>query len=134
MQSRPGAAGARLLEGRTSMLRHPANLAAAFSAAFVALLVLLSPARARPVQSPPPPPIRPLEPASAGFARLTWDDVPDASFRLCVTWDRERHQPYACFPAGSDTSALVGIPPDDNQQFLLSLQSCLLDDNECSQP
>src|SRR6266542_2694818 len=103
------------------MLRHPANLAAALGAAFVVLVIYQAPAIARPVQSPPNPVIRSLEPDSPGYARLSWEPVPDTSFRLCVTWDRERRQPFACFGAGNDDATTISIPPDDNQQYLLSL-------------
>jgi len=73
-----------------------------------------------------------LEAASGDFARLSWTPAGGTFYRLCVMYDRARRQPQACFPAGQGETA-VGIPPGDNQLFLLGLQACYAGGVECSE-
>lgn len=83
---------------------------------------------------PAPPAVTALDAAGPSGALLHWRAQSNASFRLCVTADRQHQQSIACFPAGRGDEARVGIPASDNEQHLFSLQSCLPGSDECSQP
>ncbi len=75
-----------------------------------------------------------LEPAEHDAVRLVWEGTPGALYRLCVTHDRARREPYTCFGVGRGSEAYAGVPAEDGAQYLLSLQACWLDGEECSQP
>ena len=88
---------------------------------------------ARPLLSPPPPRAVSLDATGPEAARLTFESLPEVLVRLCVTHDRERRQPYACFQAGPRGETAAGIPATDGGQYLLALQGCTPDLSECSE-
>ena len=106
------------------------------AAALGLALFLLGCARAvaEPMHPPPAPRVLALDADGPDAARLSWEDLPGAVFRLCVTYDRARRQPYACFAAGSGTETAVGVPTGDGEQYLLSLQACRTGQEDCSDP
>ncbi len=80
-----------------------------------------------------PPAVLSLDAESPETARLTWE-APGLLVRLCVNYDRERRQPYACFGLGMLQETAVGVPPEDRGYYLLSLQACSVTQSECSDP
>jgi peptidoglycan/xylan/chitin deacetylase (PgdA/CDA1 family) len=102
--------------------------------ALLLVLLLLDAVRAAAAESLQPPPLPAgiiLEAGDAATVRLTWEPSPGVSYRLCVTHDRARRQPRACFPAGHGET-VAGIPPGDGEQYLFALQACWNGSGECS--
>lgn len=102
---------------------------------FLCLLAVRDPGLDWMQPSPPPPPhVLTLEAAGPESARLTWEEEPGLTYRLCVTWDRGRRQPYACFDIGGGNDTLAGVPRGDGEHHLLSLQACRAVGQSCSEP
>src|SRR5215211_3978085 len=106
--------------------------------AAVALLALSlrppSAVRAQAAPRPGPPEVLALDALAPDHAVLTWRAEPQIAYRLCVTRDRARRDPYACFPAGAEGESAVGVPEQDGGQFLFSLQACREGMTDCSAP
>src|SRR5215211_2505967 len=106
--------------------------------ASVALLAILlwppAGADARSALPPDPPVVIALDALAPDYATLTWRAEPQIVYRICVTRDRARRDPYACFPAGAEGETAVGVPEQDGGQFLLSLQACREGLTDCSAP